>query len=204
MNPISESRDDKYFEEQAEKEVNSAEITEVKLTKKQMSQLKSDGLIHTDTGRLFDPVDGHEIGGESVDLQLEDHPMSESKDDRYFEESFQKDVAREKAEQHTKVLSQKEWSQVNKFDGLIHAKNGKLIDPESGNEVDGMSDVSDVALEDHPLSDSKDDKYFEEAYERDVEQDRVLAAEEAKRKKLPPKPIKIEHKVHELTQKEKL
>jgi len=88
---MSDSKDDRYFEEQAQKEMKGAEIKEVKLTKKQMSQLKSDGLIHTDSGRLFDPVDGQEIGGDSANLQLRDHPMSDSKDDRYFEESFQKD-----------------------------------------------------------------------------------------------------------------
>jgi len=170
MNPISDSRDDKYFEEQAQKELKNSEITEVKLTKKQMAQLKSDGLIHTDSGRLFDPIDGHEIGVDTTDLQLHDNPMSDSKDDRYFEESFQRDQARELAEQkHHKVLSQKEWSQVNKFDGLIHAKDGKLIDPENGNEVEPTNDVSDVFLNDHPISSSRDDRYFEEAYERDVE-----------------------------------
>jgi len=200
---MSDSRDDTYFEEQAQKEYKAAEITEVKLTKKQLSQLKSDGLIHTDSGRLFDPVDGHEIGGESSNVQLQDHPMSSSKDDRYFEDSYQKDQLKEKTDNHAKVLSQKEWSQVNKFDGLIHAKNGKIIDPLNGNEIDEMNDVSDVALYDHPLSGSKDDKYFEEAYERDVESDRVFEAAEAKKRKLPHKPIKIEKVVHELTQKEK-
>jgi len=70
-------------------------------------------------------------------------------------------------------------AQVSKFDGLIHAKNGKLYDPTNLHEVsNGLFDISDIMMRDHPMSDSRDDVFFEKAFQKDLAKE---AKEEAKR-----------------------
>ena len=60
-------------------------------------------------------------------------------------------------------------AQVSKFDGLIHAKDGRVYDPTDMHEVShDLNDITDILVGDHPISDSRDDKFFEESYLRDV------------------------------------
>jgi len=56
-------------------------------------------------------------------------------------------------------------AQVSKWDGLIHAKNGKIYDPTNLHEVTGgiLGDSSDLMIGDHPMSDSRDDEFYEKA-----------------------------------------
>jgi len=60
---------------------------------------------------------------------------------------------------------------VNKFDGLVHAQN-RAFDPASGEEIhnpdyvqSGPINEMNIQLLDHPISDSRDDKWYEQAYE---------------------------------------
>ena len=92
-----------------------------------------DGLIHQN-GHLIDPSDMHEVIPEEMnDVLLKDHPISAARDDSWYESSYNEDVA----ESHARAAAraQKENGSnvkkelINKFDGLIHAANGDLLDP---------------------------------------------------------------------------
>ena len=57
------------------------------------------------------------------------------------------------------------YAKVNKFDGLIH-KGGKTYDPTNMQEI--VPDDFDVQTNARgPISESYDDRYFEESYEAD-------------------------------------
>ena len=57
------------------------------MTKEQASHVAIDGLIHKN-GKIFDPTDMHEVSRELsdvTDVQTQDHPISEARDDQQFE-----------------------------------------------------------------------------------------------------------------------
>lgn len=52
---------------------------------------------------------------------------------------------------------------------MIHAKNGKLYDPTDMHEVSrGLMDVENIMTTDHPMSESRDDLFFEKEYQKDL------------------------------------
>ena len=68
-------------------------------------------------------------------------------------------------------------AQVSKYDGLIHAKNGKIYDP-TNNMAEVHTDLHSVndnfiQMKDaeHVMSESRDDAFFERAYQRDLEKE---------------------------------
>lgn len=133
-------------------------------------QIKAyDGLIHDKNGKTYDPTDGHMIEqiDDSTDIGLQ-NPLSTSYDDRYFETAYQADEARHEKELASKVNARGNLiaNHINKFDGLIHAQN-KVIDPSDGHVV-SLEDELTVQLEDHPISDARDDKMFEEMYQDQI------------------------------------
>ena len=150
--PISEAKDDRYFEESFQRDQangkEAQEIKEVKLTKEQASHIAIDGLIHKN-GKIFDPIDMHEVSREIsdvTDVQTQDHPISDARDDMQFEQSVLRDQAAEdfresRAQAQKKVAASKKKAPINKFDGLIHSQ-GKTYDPNTGEEV-SMAEAND-------------------------------------------------------------
>ena len=69
---------------------------------------KYDGLIHDKkSGKIFDPTDMHEVSTSLADVNnvQTSGPMSESRDDKFFELEYQRDEAREKRESEKKELT---------------------------------------------------------------------------------------------------
>ena len=95
---------------------------------------KWDGLVHAQNGKVYDPqtMKEVELNTDSSAVQLEEsHPrqrLMQARANNWFDESYER---QEKANELRETRPQ-----VNKFDGLIHAQNGKVYDPQTGKQVD--------------------------------------------------------------------
>ena len=92
---------------------------------------KFDGLIHT-AGKTYDPNSGREVAD------------ADTSDDANYLSEYKTEVGRLEAEKRhlNQVIKQKEEElkpksplTVNKFDGLVHMKNGRVVDPADGHVV---------------------------------------------------------------------
>ena len=70
---------------------------------------------------------------EQNDLQIKDHPISSARDDSWYEQAYIDDVAESHyaaaARAQREAAKKVKGDVINKFDGLIHAPNGDLLDP---------------------------------------------------------------------------
>ena len=89
-----------------------------------------DGLVHASNGKIYDPQDGSE-----VKKWMQDTAEVQTKYTDVFDENFEIDKHLHKVKKQHKV---------NRWDGLIHAKNGKRYDPETMKEVQDLDDEEAV------------------------------------------------------------
>lgn len=112
------------------------EIEAKQMAKQQLNINKWDGLIHAQNGKLIDPNTMKEVDTEISEVQLDEsfsgepigiveqrYGLIQTQANNWYDEDFER---QEKLE-NSRI-------QVNKWDGLVHAANGKVYD-QSGKEV---------------------------------------------------------------------
>jgi hypothetical protein len=129
---------DRSFEEKEAKEMADES--------KKLAINKWDGLIHAQNGKVYDPATMKEVELETTDVQLDEtfsgEPIGIVQQRIGLMQTQSKDwyddqVEKEEAQEMHKLA-------INKWDGLVHAANGKVYDQQTGKEVaEQLSQKSD-------------------------------------------------------------